>query len=734
MRRIKFLAVIALIAIAGFLWVACDSSSDDSGTTSDGNTVSGWQGSGSTVTKKGDLTVNEKYIPDINKPVSNETPVVFISSSQQYEGIITWFQWTGSNPPPQMSDATFQKGETYIAVITLQAKKGYTFNGVAANSFIVDGGDAENDANSNIIQVVFEPTDDALPISTPISLSVPQPVKFGTPPTTVPAGAQYRGGSISWAPDLSLTNGVFGPGEVYTATIVLQPKSGYSFGNVPANSIDNSGVGTATNSAGSGTVSVVFPATASETISQLTINGVVPPAVSSPMQVATALQEANAHGQYTLTIAWKKNSSTPAAGGSSALTDSFFLPSQFYALEITAAAATGYNWPTPANPAFVVAGISAPNTVAVTAVDATTYKITVEFTTQLAATEITSLSLNIAKPVPGQVKTGWVKPIAGFASPTITWGVDASGTPDAGASTVGNPFLGGGVAYKVTIALGSITSGYTNGLTPASSITLVGLTAGTDYNILNPTGNPLSSFDVVFNPTQAVYSGNLAIGGLTVPVAGATPVTSITPVSGKYAGTVTWTGVDGDNKFGLAQTPTATVLVTWLDSTTTPAGADFTCTGATGGPFHTSGPIVSGDNAGKYTFTIPFPTTAAVVPSAGLDIDTSFAMPTDGTTVVSKATFVGDTYFEPATVSWVQVGSTGGETTLSLSDSFAEATPGNVYRATVNLVCKTGYTFYSLAINGYTFESGTSKTSSISATKISNNEVRVVITYIPLTP
>jgi formylglycine-generating enzyme required for sulfatase activity len=69
---------------------------------------------------------------------------------------------------------------------------------------------------------------------------------------------QYTG-VVSWSPALS--GGKFSGNMVYTATITLTPKSGYTFNGTPANAFSIPGATSVTNAAGSGVVTAVFPAT-----------------------------------------------------------------------------------------------------------------------------------------------------------------------------------------------------------------------------------------------------------------------------------------------------------------------------------------------------------------------------------------------------------------------------------------------------------------------------------------
>lgn len=95
---------------------------------------------------------------------------------------------------------------------------------------------------------------------------VTAPVTGATPVTVITPTAQYTG-TVTWAP----ADDPFNAGTVYTATITLTAKAGYTLTGVGANFFTVAGA-TATNAAGSGVVTAVFPATAAATTSATTPN------------------------------------------------------------------------------------------------------------------------------------------------------------------------------------------------------------------------------------------------------------------------------------------------------------------------------------------------------------------------------------------------------------------------------------------------------------------------------
>ncbi|MDR1586611.1 MAG: hypothetical protein LBS57_04060 [Treponema sp.] len=86
------------------------------------------------------------------------------------------------------------------------------------------------------------------------------PIADDTPVSTVTETAQFSG-TVSWKDASNNTPTVFVGKTVYTATVTLIPKAGFSFTGVDANFFSVAGAESVTNAAHSGTVTVVFPKT-----------------------------------------------------------------------------------------------------------------------------------------------------------------------------------------------------------------------------------------------------------------------------------------------------------------------------------------------------------------------------------------------------------------------------------------------------------------------------------------
>jgi hypothetical protein len=134
---------------------------------------------------------------------------------------------------------------------------------------------------------------------------------------------------------------------------------------------------------------------------------------------------------------------------------------------------------------------------------------------------------------------------------------------------------------------------------------VTGLTNGTPYTIrlkaVNAAGDGEASASVTATPIASLTVISAAsIGGLTAPVRGATPVSTVTPANG-YIGTVTWSG--SPTTFAASTSYTATITLT--------AAAGFTLTGVTANFFTVAGATSVTHSANSGVITAVFPATSA---------------------------------------------------------------------------------------------------------------------------
>ncbi|NLL51807.1 MAG: LCP family protein [Peptococcaceae bacterium] len=178
--------------------------------------------------------------------------------------------------------------------------------------------------------------------------------KAGEVPVTTIQTKQYSG-KVTWSPDDS----TFLPGEVYTATITLVPKAGYTLKEVKENFFIVPGA-TTSNASGSGVVTAIFPKLPAEQtsptdpitelpdniailINMTQIAGVTPPeAGASPVTSITETE------QYTGTVKWMP-------------VDNPFIEGRQYTAIITLVPKDGYTLEGIAENSFTVPGASTTN-------------------------------------------------------------------------------------------------------------------------------------------------------------------------------------------------------------------------------------------------------------------------------------------------------------------------------------------------------------------------------------
>jgi len=117
---------------------------------------------------------------------------------------------------------------------------------------------AQQPASEVLLLNVAEADIKLAPVSEVI-VGVTSPVRGAAPVSTLPSTDEYTA-MIAWSP----ADAKFKANTVYTATITITPKAGYTLSGVSANFFTVAGA-TATNAANSGAITAVFPATASNT-------------------------------------------------------------------------------------------------------------------------------------------------------------------------------------------------------------------------------------------------------------------------------------------------------------------------------------------------------------------------------------------------------------------------------------------------------------------------------------
>ena len=190
-----------------------------------------------------------------NADVGEQKTVVFtISNIGKSELILT-------NTPPVMlsDDSTFSVSLQPLTAVPEggSVNFGITFAPLASGSRITSVTIKSNDPVTTTL--LFSVSGDGVGGSEIDISAIPgvsAPAYGEMPVTTITETAQYTG-TVSWSP----ADSTFGGETVYTATITLTAKSGYTLTGLAADFFTVAGATTVTNAAGSGVVTAVFPAT-----------------------------------------------------------------------------------------------------------------------------------------------------------------------------------------------------------------------------------------------------------------------------------------------------------------------------------------------------------------------------------------------------------------------------------------------------------------------------------------
>ncbi|MRN53028.1 S-layer homology domain-containing protein [Paenibacillus monticola] len=522
-------------------------------------------------------TIATKSIAGVTAPVTGEIPESTISDTTAYTAKLTWLPTT----------TPFRGGTAYTATIEITPKSGYTLTGVPVDFFTVAGATTTNAANSGVVTAVFPAT--AATIATAEITGVIAPIAGATPVGTIADTAAYTA-SVTWLP----TTTPFGGEIVYTATIAITPKSGYTLTGVPVDFFSIAGA-TTTNAANSGLVTAVFPATAAIPLAIAAIVG-----VTAPIAGETPVRTIADTSQYTSSIAWSP-------------VDVTFAGEIAYTAMISITPKAGYTLTGVPENFFTVAGATTTN-------DADSGTVTAKFPATSAIPIATAAIAGVVAPAAGATPVSTIADTAAYTA-AVNW------SP----TTI---TFAGEMAYTAMISI-TPKAGYTLTGVPANFFSIAGATTTNDADS--------GIITAKFPATAAVPIATKVIAGVTAPKAGATLVTTIT-YSEEYTATLAWSPTTtlfvGETAY------TATITITpKVGYTLTGVAADFfVVAGAT-----TTNAVDSG------VVTVVFPATAAI-PIASADI-TGIIAPVTGATTVSTITYseeyTATLIWSPATILFV---------------------------------------------------------------------------------
>jgi hypothetical protein len=208
------------------------------------------------------VTVNALNVTGmVTAPIKNTAPSTTAINHAQYTGTIAWQDENGG-----AVSGNFAASTVYRTVVTLAAKSGFTFDGVAANVFSHNGATSvTNAAGSGTVTITFPATaaegEDTIINALDLTTFVIAPIT-GAVPSTAPIDHTQYTGTIAWQTSGGgAVSGNFAVSTVYKAVVTLTAKSGFTFTGIVANRFTHSGASSVTNAVNSGTVTITFPQT-----------------------------------------------------------------------------------------------------------------------------------------------------------------------------------------------------------------------------------------------------------------------------------------------------------------------------------------------------------------------------------------------------------------------------------------------------------------------------------------
>ncbi|GHV66708.1 hypothetical protein AGMMS49928_02030 [Spirochaetia bacterium] len=608
----------------------------------------------------------------VQAPIKDQTPSTTEINTAQYRGSVAWKKADGSTFTGAFAAAT-----AYQAELNLTAKDGFTFDGVAANSFTYTGATVTNDAGNGTsltVIITFPETADVDTTVTDVDLTayVTSPVKNATPDTVLhvlSTNAQYSG-SVAWQDNPT----TFAAETVYTAIVTLNAASGFTFDEVAANSFTYSGATLVTNSAGNSTsltVTITFPKTAADVDTPVTDVDLTA-YVTSPVKNAapdTVLHVPSTNVQYSGSVAWQGNPTT-------------FASETAYTAIVTLNAASGFTFDGVTANSFTHTGATL---VTNDAGNGKSLTVTITFPETTAAGAVDKVSLV-------NLTTYVTRPVKGATPDTTAIDTTQYTGSVAWKKADGNTFTGAfatATAYRAELSL-TAKGGFTFDGVVADSFFYSGATVGI--------GSGASLTVIITFPATAADTVSLVnlTSYVTIPVKGATPSTAAIDTT-QYTGSVAWKKADGSTFTGAFAAATA-----YRAELSLTAKGGFTFDGVVADSFTYTGATLVTNSAGNSTslaVNITFPATAADTVSL-VDLTLSVTMPVRGATPSTAAI---DTTQYTGSVAWKK---TDGST---FTGAFAAAT---AYRAELSLTAKGGFTFDGVAADSFTYTGATSVTNS----------------------
>gem|GEM_PF-5138711 len=512
----------------------------------------------------------------------------------------------------------YDDGTTPNVTYNDTTKSGFSFNKTSLSTS--DSGVQITYGGKNVSQSIT--VNRAKVSSLNLSPLVTAPVKGQTPSTTSINTIQYSG-TVTWSPD----DAVFEGGKVYTATLTLTDNSEFTFVGVAANSFAYTGTTSVSNLANSGTVSIVFPATAAKVLNSITINDAPNKTTYSsgdsfdPDGLSLILHyDDGTTSNVTYSDATKSGFSfnkTSLLTSDSAVQITYGGKNVSQSITVNRAKVTLNNLS-----ALVTAPVKGqtPSTTAINTAQYTgtvswspsdagfeggkVYTATVTLTTksEYTFTGVTANSFTYtgATSVTNSVNSGTVSIVFPTTEAKVLNSITVNDAPTNTTYSSGESFDPSGL---------SLTLHYDDGTTPV--ITYSDATkAGFSFNKASLTtsdtavqityGGKNVSQSITVNRAKVTLNNLSAL--ITAPVKGQTPSTTAINTT-QYTGTVSWSPADVSFTGGTAYTATVTLVAKQEYTFTGVAANSFSCTGATS--------VSNSANSG--TVTVVFSATEAKV-------------------------------------------------------------------------------------------------------------------------
>jgi hypothetical protein len=607
------------------------------------------------------------YVP---KPVKEGTPTLEIDA-EQYTGTI---EWTDASDTELAATDKFAVNGVYTAVVKLTANDGFTFTGVAADSFRHTGATSVTNAeNKGVVTIIFPAVSAGNIAVTALALEtyVPKPVIGEKPATAItiktPATSQYTGGTIAWKAgddDKALTaSDIFEVDTVYKAVVKLTAKTGYTFTGVKANSFKYTGAEEVTNAADKGEVTITFPEI--KVVDDLELDAFVTAPVIDAKPATTVNATAT---QYTGTIEWTDGDGKKPTKFASGV----------YTAKVTLTAKDGFTFIGVEKDGFTYTDAEVTN-------DENSGVVTIIFPEPGDAPDAPlaeSLDEFVTRPVLGATPDTTIKEPSQYNIEKIEWKTSAGPFAAPAKFAAGTP-------YTAVVTLKAKTDGYTFAVLKTTSFKYTGVD-----NVTKTAGTDTVTVTIPFLEIKNIIVTELALDGcVTRPVNGATVNRVFNPTPTQYTGgTISWVGTLDNNKFVAGRSYTAEV--------TLKPKTGYTFEGLTENSFTYAGAekVTTKASGEQVTVTINFLNASSEIPVNTLQPLDHWVVPPikDGLVASSSKEFEDDSIPPQyhGKITWKREGS---------GEMPAEFQPNTVYIAVVSLTANDGYTFISVDKSKFTY-------------------------------